>query len=126
MKKLNLFFLAGILFMCFFSISATAQQKNIFIGKWNVLVEDTPNGDTNIIIVFFEKEGTIEGTLYDTATQKVSKFNKIENKEKSITAFFTAQGAPGYFSFEKDKENQDKIIGTMTDIFNARGTRIKE
>lgn len=124
MKKVS-FFLASMFFLLFFSNAATAQQKNFFTGKWDVLVTGTPQGDAKMVIEFIEKDGNLTGSVVDPSTKKeISKLNKIELKEKSVTGYFTSQGYEVYLFLEKD--GQDKVTGSLMDMFDASGTRIQE
>lgn len=124
MKKVS-FFLASMFFLLFFSNAASAQQKNFFTGKWDVLVVGTPQGDAKMVIEFIEKDGVLSGNVFDPVTNKeISKLNKIEAKEKSITGYFTSQGYEVYLFLEK--EGPDKVSGSLMDMFDASGTRIKE
>ena len=124
MKKLPLV-LASLFFVLLFSSTASAQQKNFFIGKWDVLIVGTPNGDAKMLVEFVAKDSTtLTGSITDPATKKVTKIDKIEAKDKSITAYFTAGGTSIYLFLEKKEE--DKVTGNLLDMFDASGVRIKE
>ncbi|HMG06887.1 MAG TPA: hypothetical protein VK609_00185 [Mucilaginibacter sp.] len=124
MKKLPLV-LASLFFVLLFSGTASAQQKSFFIGKWDVLVAGTPNGDTRMLVEFVAKDSTtLTGSITNPATKKVTKIDKIEAKDKSITAYFNVEGADLYLLLEK--KDEDKVTGSLMDMFDASGVRIKE
>jgi acetyl-CoA carboxylase carboxyltransferase component len=123
MKKLQLI-LASLFLVLLFSSSASAQQKSFFIGKWNVTVVGTPKGDAKILVEFVAKDSTtLTGSITDPATQKVTKIDRIELKDKSITAYFNAEGTDIYLFLEK--KDEDKVTGSLMDMFDASGSRVK-
>jgi hypothetical protein len=124
MKKLSAF-LAGI-FLLFLSLSASAQSQNkadYFTGKWDVLVEGTPNGDTKMIVSLQRKDSTLTGVILDSTDQEIAKITKVEEKDKSVTLYFTAQGYDVYLLMEK--KDDDHVTGNLMDMFEAKGDRIK-
>jgi hypothetical protein len=123
MKKLPLF-LAGLFFVLLFSSKASAQQKSFFIGKWDVLVAGTPNGDTKMLVEFVVKDSILTGSITDQVSKKVTKIDKIEPKDKSITAYFNVEGIDLYLLLEK--KDEDNVTGSLMDMFDASGVRIKK
>lgn len=124
MKKLNVFF-AAIVCSVVFSIEAKAQSSgDYFVGKWNVLIEGTPGGDAKSIVVFERKDGKLIGHSEDEKTGKQIQYNKVEEKDTTVTAYFTASGYDVYLFLEK-KDDQ-KSIGSMMDMFDATATRVVE
>lgn len=123
MKKLNVFF-ATMFFVLMFSLSATAQEKSFFNGKWNVLVVGTPGGDSKMILNIVDSEGKLSGTLIDPTTNKdLFPLTKVEQEQGKITVYFTSQGYDVYLYLEK--KDQDNVEGSMMDMFDATGVRIK-
>lgn len=123
MKKLHIFFTALFL-MLFFATNVSAQEKKFFTGNWNITVEGTPGGDSKMIVQIIEKDGVLTGAILDPTTSKeVTKFNKVEAKNDTITVYFTSQGFDVYLFLEK--KDQDNITGTMMDMFDATGKRVK-
>jgi len=123
MKKLQSI-LTSLFFVLLFSSAASAQQKSFFIGKWDVLIVGTPKGDAKILVEFVAKDSTtLTGTITDPATKKVTKIDKIEAKDKSITAYFNAEGSDIYLFLEK--KDEDKVTGSLLDMFDASGSRVK-
>lgn len=125
MKKLASFF-AGT-FLILLSLASNAQEKSnadYFAGKWNVLVAGTPNGDAKMVINLSKKDTTLSGTVLDTGDTEIAKISKIEPKGKSLTVYFTAQGYDVYLVM--NRKDEDHVTGTLMDMFDAKGDRIKE
>jgi len=125
MKKLSLF-LAGI-FSLALSLNANAQTQagaDNFIGKWNVLVKGLPNGDTKMIVNLQKGDTTLTGSIQDSTGNEISKFSKVDVSDTSATVYFTAQGYDVYLRL--DKKGDDHVTGSMMDMFDAEGDRVKE
>ena len=125
MKKLSLFF-AGLFFLIL-SFNANAQTqpaKDYFAGKWNVQVEGTPQGDGKMVVALERKEGKLEGAITSKDAPEPNKITKVEEKEKSIILYFTANGYNVNLTLEK--KDDDHVTGNMMDMFDATGERIKE
>jgi hypothetical protein len=125
MKKLSLF-LAGI-FSLALSLNANAQTQagaDYFIGKWNVLVKGLPNGDTKMIVNLQKGDTTLTGSIQDSTGNEISKFSKVDVSDTSATVYFTAQGYDVYLRL--DKKGDDRVTGSMMDMFDAEGDRVKE
>ncbi|MEI6950541.1 hypothetical protein V9K67_25380 [Paraflavisolibacter sp. H34] len=125
MKKLSAIF-SGIFFLLLsLHVSAQAPDKgDYFSGKWNVLVEGTPGGDAKMIVNLERKDGKLGGAILDSTNKEVARFSKVEESEKSVTVYFTSQGFDVYMLLEK--KDADHVAGSMMDLFDAKGDRIKE
>jgi hypothetical protein len=125
MKKFSSF-IAGIFFLAI-SLNANAQTQtgnDYFIGKWNVLVKGLPNGDTKMIVDLQKGDTTLAGALQDSAGTEIAKFSKVEVSDTTATVYFTAQGYDVYLRL--DKKGDDHVTGSMMDMFDAEGDRIKD
>ncbi|MFV8341050.1 hypothetical protein [Flavobacterium sp. XS2P39] len=123
MKKLNVFF-AAMFFALIFSNSASAQEKSFFIGKWDVKVEGTPGGDSKMIINIANQDGKLSGSAIDpTSNNELFAFTKVEEEANKVTVYFTSQGYDVYMYLEK--KDQDNLSGSMMDMFDATGVRLK-
>jgi hypothetical protein len=125
MKKLSLFF-TGLLLLVL-SLSANAQSKtgaDYFVGKWNVLIKGTPNGDARMFIILEQKDTTMTGSVQDSAGVEMSKISSIELKDTTVTVYFTAQGYD--VNLVMDKNGDDHVIGNLMGMFDAEGDRVKE
>jgi hypothetical protein len=125
MKKL-FSFVAGIFFLAL-SLHTQAQTQtgaNYFLGKWNVLFTGLPTGDTKMIVDIEKGDTTFTGSVLDSTKQEIAKFSKVDMKDTSVTVYFTAQGYDVYVTL--NKKDDDHVTGTMLDMFDATGVRIKE
>ena len=124
MKKLNLFF-AVLVCSLVFSVGAKAQASgDYFIGKWNVLSTGLPSGDAKSVVTFERKDGKLIGTMAEEKKPNVNVFRKVEEKENSVTGYFTASGYDVYIYLEKKDANN--VTGSLMDMFDCTGVRIVE
>jgi hypothetical protein len=130
MKKISVFFAS--LFLMMLSLTASAQSKadssakpDYFVGKWDVLVEGTPQGDGKMLVTLERKDGKLTGTIVSKdGSTPANKIERVEEKEKSVTVYFTASGYNVYLFLEK--KDEDHVTGSMMDMFDAKGDRVKE
>ncbi|EHO69747.1 hypothetical protein [Segatella maculosa] len=125
MKQIRFILAAMLLFVAF---TANAQENkevgSFFVGTWNITVKGTPNGDSNMKVVFKRNaEGKITGATCDDQG-KETPFTRLEVKNDKITAYWVAQGYDVYLYLEKVADN--KVEGSMMDMFDAVGTKVKE
>ena len=98
---------------------------NYFEGKWDITVVGTPQGDSRLILCFEEKNGKLEGKVIDPATNTVvSPVTSIEQKEKTVTIIFEAQGYT--VSLQLNEKEKNSVTGSMMGMFDASGTRIEK
>ena len=125
MKKVILFF-AGILFLLL-SNGTNAQAQtgtDYFAGKWNVLITGLPDGDSKSLVIFERIDGKLTGAMLDEVKQTKNVFTKVEEKEKTVTAYFTASGYDCFLFLEK--KDDINITGSLMDMFDCTGVRIVE
>ena len=97
--------------------------ENYYIGKWKLLVEGLPSGDTEMLLVISKKaDGKYEGTLGDLDGSNATKLTKvvIEDGELSVNYFADGYDIPVYF----EKSGDDGLTGSMNDMFDITGKRI--
>ena len=124
MKKV--IFLAGVLLLVLLSTNGYAQSKpgmSYFVGKWNVLVKGTPNGDVRMIVDLQTRKDSLSGVVRDSTGKEISKISSIELTDTSATVHFTAQEYE--VSLVMNKKDDDNIIGNLMGMFDADGKRIK-
>ena len=123
MKRLSFIFIviAGL----FLSVNVKAQTKtDYFPGKWNVLVIGTPNGDSKMTLVIERKDSKLTGAVQDSTGKEVTKITQIDEKDKSITVAFTVQSYDVTLTLEP--VDDDHVKGSMMDMFDAKGVRVKD
>lgn len=124
MKKVSLF--STGLFLMLLSGTAHAQSKtgaDYFAGKWNVLVKGLPQGDTKMFFVLAKTDSAMTGAVQDSAGVETAKFSKVDVTDTSATVYFTAQGYD--VNFVMTKKDDDHITGSMMNMFDADGERVK-
>jgi len=125
MKKLQVL-IPALLLLLLVSVNLKAQDKaDYFIGKWNIFVAGTPNGDVKFILNLERKDGILSGTVHDATTNaEISKVTKVEEKEQNITAYFFAEGHD--LSLYLDKKDDTHVVGNLLNMFDATGERMTE
>ncbi|MFA6084596.1 hypothetical protein [Mucilaginibacter sp.] len=122
MKKLILTFtVIASMFLC---VGAKAQSTtDYFTGKWKVIIMGTPQGDATMMFVFEKKDGKLTGALRDSTDKEISKITQIDEKDKSITAYFNTQGYDVNLMLEP--LDADRVKGSLMGMFAAKGERVK-
>jgi hypothetical protein len=124
MKKLSFFF--TLMLGLFFAANTHAQTTtaDYYPGKWNVIVMGTPQGDAKLTLVLERKDGKLTGAVQDSTGKELSKITSIDEKDKTITAAFTAQSYD--VTLTLDPVDDDHVKGSLLGMFNATGVRVKE
>lgn len=123
MKKTMMIF-AGIFFiLATLTLNAQKPAADYFIGKWNILVEGTPSGDANMILSLEKKDGKVVGILKQEG-ESGTPIDRVEIKENEMTVYWVASGYDVYLYVEKIDDN--KLEGTLMDMFDASAERIKK
>jgi hypothetical protein len=123
MKKLSLFFAiaAGL----FLAAGVKAQSNaDYFAGKWKITVFGTPNGDAVMFFLLDKKDGKLSGVVNDSTDKEMTKITNIEEKDSTITAYFTAQGYDVNVLLERVAA--DSVKGNLMNMFDAKGYRVKD
>ncbi|MGN7202847.1 hypothetical protein ACTHQF_01135 [Pedobacter sp. SAFR-022] len=124
MKKLATL-IVGVFALMIISVAAKAQSNtDFFVGKWDILVKGTPQGDVNMKVSFEKKDGKLVGTMVNPDTQKEEPFNKLDTTEKGIIVYFSAQGYDVDMSLEK--QDDDHVIGSVMSMLEVTGVRVKK
>lgn len=124
MKKVIQLF-AG-LFILLLSVNSQAQSKtgaDYFEGKWSVLLKNLPQGDAKMIFVLQKKDATITGVVQDSTGKEISKIDKVELADTTVTVYFNAQGYD--VNLVMNKKDDDHITGSLMGMFDAEGERLK-
>ena len=122
--KLSKLFFAFIVCMAFY-VSAGAQTNiDYFLGKWNVAILGTPQGDAKVLFKFEKVDGKIQGSVLDSTAKEISKITEIKEKDKTVTGAFTASGYD--LTFELTPVDQDNAKGNVMGMFDAKAVRMKE
>ncbi len=118
--------IAGVFFLVvsFSANGQTTPATDFFAGKWDVLIEGLPQGDPRMIVSLERKDGKLTGAIMDSTQKEIAKISKVEEKEKSITVYFSASGYDVYL--EMNKKDEEHITANLLGMFEAKGVRFKE
>jgi hypothetical protein len=95
------------------------------VGKWNATIYATPNGDAKMVLDLNRVDGKLTGTILSSPDQSEAiPLSELEERENSITVYFTVSGYQ--VSLTLDKKDEDHVTGSLMGMFNADGERIKE
>jgi hypothetical protein len=106
------------------AVRAQNPTTEYFRGRWNILCKGTPQGDAKMVFKLEKVSDTLTGVVLDTAGVEISKMSKIEQKDNSITVYFTAQGYDVNVALTKKDDNH--VTGSLMAMFDVEGERIKE
>jgi hypothetical protein len=125
MKKFNLM-LACFIALVFIATTTRAQTAapNYFVGKWDVLVKNLPQGDAHLKFNIADSVGHLKGVLADSAAHKDIPLTNIEQVNDKITLYFTTQGYD--VNLVLTKKDDDHATGSLMNMFDAVADRIKK
>ncbi len=105
---------------------AKAQSNDFFVGKWNFEVTGMPQGDATMVLTLKRAEdGSLTGSIIRGEGEAPIQLTRVdEKKDKSITAYFKAGGYDCYIFAEKTGD--DEVEGSVMDMFDAIGKKVKE
>ena len=106
--------------------AANAQSADdFFVGKWHLEVTGTPQGDSEIdMVVKRADDGKLTGEMVRDESVPI-KFDRIDEKKgKSIKAYFKRGEYDVYLYLEKNSD--DELDGSMMEMFDVTGKRVKE
>ncbi len=101
---------------------SNTSGNDFYVGKWDLTVTGTPNGDTKFTMDLQRKGGVLGGTLTDpSGTNPPIDISNVEESGDKITVYFKAQGFD--INVALDKEDQNNLSGKMMGMFNAKAVR---
>ena len=124
MKKI--YFLVTWVLLLILGTNVKAQSKtgtDYFAGKWNVLISGTPYGDLKRIYVLEKKESSLNGIVQDSTGKEVAKCSKVEVQDNQVTLYYQAMGND--VSVTLVRKDDDHVSGSVLNMFEANGERIK-
>jgi len=123
MKKTMLFLAAVFMLLIATGVNAqTTTEADYFAGKWKVTVVGTPDGDAKMTVSLERADGKLSGGILSETNSDMNKFTKIDETEKSVTLYFSANGYDVYLLLEKKGDNH--VEGNLLGMFDAKGDRI--
>lgn len=117
-----------VLILVLITSAAFAQSEaagdDYFTGKWEVLVEGTPQGDATMIFNLSREEGELVGNISAQGESETTKIDRITENDDSFTAYWFAQGYNVNITLKKKDVNN--MTGSLMSMFNSSATRIQE
>ncbi len=120
---------AILLFAIVFSTQAFAMNEltssdDYFASKWDVLLVGTPYGDVTLTFHLTREEGGLKGVITNSYDDSVTPVEQIDEREDSITVYWTAEGH--YVNLDLKKEDENRMTGSLMGMFNATAERVLE
>jgi hypothetical protein len=107
------------------AIAPTTVAQTSYAGKWDVLAKGLPNGDTHLFFTIANTDGKLTGIMTDPETKKENPLSKVEQDDKGVTLYFTAQGYDVTVTLQKTTDD-DHVKGSMMGMFDCTGERVKQ
>ncbi|PTN07462.1 hypothetical protein [Mangrovibacterium marinum] len=106
------------------SVVANTPAEDFFIGKWKLDVYGLPQGDAKMLMMIEKKDGKLAGWLGGENGEEPNEFTKVEIEKETLYVRFLGGGwdVPMYL----DKDGDDAVVGSMNDMFDVEGTKVKE
>ncbi len=124
MKKFNLVWLFLLLGIVFNSNSQTVAPADFFVGKWEVTIIGTPNGDSKMIVDLERTDGKLTGQMSNPAEPTAEKAPiTVDENGDLIDLAFNAQGYDVTINLKKVDE--DNLKGSLLGMFDATAKRVK-
>ena len=111
-------------FMFIFSAKAQDSTTNYYIGKWKVLVKETPMGDVTMPIRFDVKEGKLKGFYVESGATEEKQMDSVSINAGKIFMAFRASNYD--LTVTMTKKDDDHTSGRLLEMFDVEGTRVKE
>jgi hypothetical protein len=120
-KSLILILFIGI------AISGSAQApavSDFYVGKWDVVVIGTPQGDAKMVLSLNRKDGKLAGEILNPTDSTSVPLTSIEEAaENKLSINFSMMGYDLNIPFEK--ADDDNIKGLLMGMFETKAKRIK-
>lgn len=123
MKTLKSVFTIVLFFAAVSLANAQAVTHDYFLGNWEVLVKDTPQGDVKLPMIFSFADGKLSGKVINPETKEEGAMTSVEMKGEELFATFSAGGYD--LTMLIAKKDNDQFTGKLMDMLEVIGTRIK-
>ena len=112
--------------LCFIQTSVVNAQdvQNPFVGKWDAVVLDLPQGEMAGLLKIEVNNGNLSGSFTDKIMKKEVVFTSVELKDSVLNVGFSYQGMA--VTMVLNKKDMDTIEGVILDSYKIKAARIKE
>lgn len=122
MKKT--FFIISVIVLFIFQLAvAQKNTSDFFLGKWNCTVIGTPNSDAKFVLKIEKTDDALAGSII-SEDGKATKVDRVSTTASSLTVYWFAEGYDVYLTLTKKED--DKIEGTLMDMFTTKIERVVE
>lgn len=119
MKKLVLTFVSFVL-LVLANNAFGSEPADYFVGDWKVVVSGTPSGDAEMVLHLERVDGKLIGEMRNEGTDP-SKLSRVDEKENSITVYYSTMGYD--INLSLDKVDDTNVKGSLMGMFDAKGER---
>lgn len=106
------------------ALQAQTADDSYFLGKWEVLVKETPNGNVTLPARFEKKDGKLVGYFTDLESKQEKKMDTVFMNGAQINFAFNTAGYD--LTAYLNKKDDDNAAGSLMDMFSMEAKRIKE
>lgn len=126
MKKLSLLVVLFVLGLTLHSFAQTTPANDFYVGKWEITIFGTPQGDAKFTAIITRKDGKLSGEMTNPAESNAgtSPMTDVVEADGKMTIYFSAAGYDLSIPFEK--VDDDNLKGQMMGMFDCKAVRIKE
>jgi FlaG/FlaF family flagellin (archaellin) len=123
MKKIK-----SILLLCFIAMSTaiiaqTASASDYYLGKWDITILGTPQGDAKMVLSLNRKDGKLAGEVLNPTDSTSVTLSNVEEVDGKVTIYFSMMGYDLNIPFEKTDD--DNMKGLLMGMFETKGKRVK-
>jgi phage terminase large subunit-like protein len=124
MNALKMFFVLAFVFV-FSSISkAQISNEDYFVGKWDVTIKGTPQGDVTVPFEIIKKDGKYSAKLKNMESGNMEDVPTAEIKGTEASFAFSAGGYD--LTMTLTKKDDDNATGKLMEMFDVEAVRKKE
>ena len=123
MKNYKLFIMLSLLLMTATFAKAQTTGESFYLGKWDILIKGTPNGDATVPMRFEMKEGKFKGYFVDIESKQEKELASATVDKDQIVVEFNISGYD--VNIALTKKDEDNANGKLMDMFEVEAKRIK-
>ena len=106
-----------------FAQSDTKIDHSFFVGSWDVVGKDIPDGNDELLITFEQKENKWFGSLKSKKHDFTMPFNNVRIDNTDIIGEFSYEGNDIFILLKKKGDNE--VEGNIANMFDVSGKRTK-
>lgn len=103
---------------------STAEVESYFLGKWNVTVKGTPNGDITIPFRFVKNDGKLKGYFMEPEAKDEKATDTVYVEGTEFKAGFNIAGYDVVVGMTK--KDDDNATGSLMGMFDITAVRVKD